>query len=265
MSFRIYYYGIREGEAHWNGKSKPIVFVRRKKVTDEGLPRVISHTKVIEVYESSEPYLEVEELANNLCRAYISQEHLRNFSLNDTPKTKTYYYGVRLEDTPPKPMPFVIRKKASDTDPPEAIVVYESTKAPGELKEMARDLWLEYKDQRIQTILEERVPQEEDLPSPGDVQVGDVVVHQDHEGHHFAVILDIPDEVSAWAVFFSGKVYGKVSRRATKDELALAGFVHTKTTYLNLVYRHILDFHKHGVSFPEHRVLKLRKEFLVNL
>jgi hypothetical protein len=262
---RVYYYGIRLRE-FYGGKvdPSPIPFIRRKKPTDLEPPRVIANTTVIEIHESSEPYAEVEALATKLCHSYSSQEYLRN-SVRST-KTRVYYYGIRLEDTPPQPRPFVVKKKCGENQkPPEALVLYESTKPPGELKELARDLLGEYKKSSLQRILEERIPQEQELPSPGDVQVGDVVIHNDHEGNHFAIILEIPDEVSAWALFLSSKVWGKVSRKATKDELALVGFVSTNGTYLNLAYRHILDFYRHGISFPEHRTQKLRQEFLQNL
>jgi len=101
-----------------------------------------------------------------------------------------------------------------------------------------------------------------DLPQPGDVSVGSVATHDDGDGNHQAIILDLPNSTSAWAVFFSSKPYGRVSRLATKDEIALAGFVSSKSTYLNLVMRPVIDFFSCGITFPEHRIEDLRKEYL---
>ena len=100
-----------------------------------------------------------------------------------------------------------------------------------------------------------------DLPQPGDISVGSVATHDDGDGHHQAIILDITNS-SAWALFFSSKPYGRVTRLATKEEISLAGFVYSKPTYLNLVMRHVIDFFSMGISFPEHRIEDLRREYL---
>jgi len=95
----------------------------------------------------------------------------------------------------------------------------------------------------------------------GEVQVGSVVIHQDNRGEHIAILLDL-DAQYAMALFFSSVAYGLCSREAALEELALAGFVYTKQTFLCLVHRQANEFYPHqGLEFPAHRVQALRKEF----
>lgn len=98
----------------------------------------------------------------------------------------------------------------------------------------------------------------------GEVLVGSVVIHQDERGEHIAILLDM-DNQYAIALFFSSIPYGMGSREATKEEMALAGFVYTKQTFLCLVHRQVNEFYPHqGLDFPAHRVQDLRKEFGIN-
>ncbi|MCK9567616.1 hypothetical protein M0R72_01540 [Candidatus Pacearchaeota archaeon] len=174
---------------------------------------------------------------------------------------RTYYYGVRrVVDHKEKIEPFVIRKKIPNKgvvfQPPDALVLRESAQSPDELKKVASEMLLEYyyDEARKREVVE--------LPQLGDVSVGSVATHDDGEGHHQAIILDLPNATSAWAIFFSSKQYGRVTRVATKDEIALAGFVSSKTTYLNLVMRPVIDFFSCGITFPDHRITDLRREYL---
>lgn len=98
----------------------------------------------------------------------------------------------------------------------------------------------------------------------GDVLVGSVVVHRDESKEHVALILDLNDQY-AMALFFSSVGYGLDYREATLEELALAGYVYTKQTFLCLVHRPSNEFYPHqGLEFPAHRVQALRKEFRID-
>ena len=98
----------------------------------------------------------------------------------------------------------------------------------------------------------------------GEVLVGSVVVHQDERGEHVAILLDLDDQY-AMALFFSSVAYGIGSREATVEEMALAGFVYTKQTFLCLVHRQANEFYPHqGVEFPAHRIQTLRREFMLD-
>ncbi len=91
---------------------------------------------------------------------------------------------------------------------------------------------------------------------------GRVAVHNDEFGQHYAVILEIVG-VECKALFFtSNSHWGSMSRRATKDELAMAGFVYSRTTYLAYVVRSIWDFYATDLSFPSHWLQSLRHEFV---
>ena len=98
----------------------------------------------------------------------------------------------------------------------------------------------------------------------GEVVVGSVVIHRDASKEHVALILDLGDQY-AMALFFSSMVYGLGYREATLEELALAGYVYTRQTFLCLVHRPSNEFYPHqGLEFPEHRVQKLRREFRID-
>lgn len=98
---------------------------------------------------------------------------------------------------------------------------------------------------------------------------GSVVIHKDAFASHFAIVLRI-ESIWAEVLFLSSKEFGRYYRRATKDELALAGFIYTKPTNLCLVTRNtnelyqrdINESYPYGLKFPEHRVQDLIKEFI---
>ena len=103
-----------------------------------------------------------------------------------------------------------------------------------------------------------------DPAGTGEVLVGNVVVHRDAAKEHVALILDLNDQY-AMALFFSSVGYGIGYREATREELALAGYVYTKQTLLCLVHRPSHEFHPHqGLEFPAHRVQALRREFKID-
>jgi hypothetical protein len=169
-----------------------------------------------------------------------------------SPPMRTYYYGIKYSSM--KLVPFLIRKKEGEP-PPDAIIIREAEGHPHALTEEAKKLCQNF-------LYESRVITE--LPQNGDVSIGDVATHEDGEGIHFAIVLDIYVQNVKWAdvLFFSSKNFGRRYRRATKEEIALAGFVETKPTFLCFVSRPVDDFYPRGIKFPEHRVEDLRNEFL---
>jgi len=174
---------------------------------------------------------------------------------------REYYYGVRRVATTHRYLktklePFVLRKK-EHAKPPDAVIVRESIQPPEELTKVAKQLCEDCNDQ--ESWSEKSVTE---LPGPGEIQIGDVAIHGDSEGSHYAIILDFPDNVFVWALFFSSKPYGDRFRVATNDEMALAGFAPSRTTYLNLVLRSATSFYSSGIYFPEHRIKDLRQEYL---
>lgn len=88
----------------------------------------------------------------------------------------------------------------------------------------------------------------------------DVALHDDG-GQHMAVILEIADDVCEAVFFTSSPFWAPNSRRATREELALVGYVSTRPTYLAYVSRPCWDFTPLGRTFPEHRVAALLQEF----
>lgn len=90
---------------------------------------------------------------------------------------------------------------------------------------------------------------------------GTVALHNDGD-QHIAVILDIQGDECEALFFTSRPDWAEKYRRATKDELALAGYVVTKVTYLAYCKRPRWDFQPLGPTFSEHRVRELKEEFL---
>ncbi len=92
------------------------------------------------------------------------------------------------------------------------------------------------------------------------VAIGDVAMHDDGN-QHIAVILSVTEQECEAVFFTSNPVWAENSRRATREELALAGFVKSRPTYLAYVKRPTWDFHPLGRTFPTHRVATLLEEF----
>lgn len=98
--------------------------------------------------------------------------------------------------------------------------------------------------------------------APGEiVAIGDVALHNDGD-QHMAVILDVQGDECEALFFTSNPTWSERSRRASKDEIAMAGFIQSKPTYLAYVRRPHWDFSPMGRSFPTHWVAALRTEFL---
>lgn len=96
---------------------------------------------------------------------------------------------------------------------------------------------------------------------PGQVVVsGDVSLHSDGD-EHMAVILEVTGDDCEALFFTSNPNWASNSRRATRDEIAMAGFVSSRTTYLAYVVRPTWDFTPLGITFPSHRIEALKQEF----
>ena len=88
---------------------------------------------------------------------------------------------------------------------------------------------------------------------------GSVACHSDSDGHHHAIILRVKEEY-AYALFFtSNPLFGK--REATEEEIALAGFIQRKGTYLAPVVRPKYEFSWRNIMYPKSRTEELWNEF----
>lgn len=92
---------------------------------------------------------------------------------------------------------------------------------------------------------------------------GSVVTHDDCEGSHYAIVLDILSDNYANILMFSSKELGYRVRPLTKEELALSGFINSKKTYISLKRRPLWELYPQGLEFPIHRVEELKREFMV--
>jgi len=96
------------------------------------------------------------------------------------------------------------------------------------------------------------------------IEAGSVVTHDDGNDRntHHAIVLDVLEDGLAYILMFSSKELGVKHRPVTKEEIALAGFVSSKRTYMSLKKRPIWELQHRGVMFPKHRIDDLKLEFL---
>jgi hypothetical protein len=96
------------------------------------------------------------------------------------------------------------------------------------------------------------------------ISPGSVVTHDDgsDDNTHHAIVLDVLDDGLAYILMFSSKEVGIKCRPVTKEEIALAGFVSSKRTFVSLKKRPIWELRHRGVEFPKHRIEDLKVEFL---
>ena len=96
------------------------------------------------------------------------------------------------------------------------------------------------------------------------ISPGSVVTHDDgsDDNTHHAIVLDVIDDWLAYILMFSSKEVGVKCRPVTKEEIALAGFVSSKRTFVSLKKRPIWELRHRGVEFPKHRIEDLKVEFL---
>lgn len=97
------------------------------------------------------------------------------------------------------------------------------------------------------------------------LEPGSVAIHGDEGGSHVAVVLGENGENCEALFFTSNPRWSERSRRATRDELAMAGYVQTKPTYLAFVIRPVGSFEPTGLTYPESWVSHLRQEFNATL
>ena len=90
---------------------------------------------------------------------------------------------------------------------------------------------------------------------------GSVVTHSDRDNSHHAIVLEIMPNQLAYILMFSSKELGIKCRSVTKDELALAGYVNDRKTYMSLKRRPIWELYPRGIEFPKHRIESLKREF----
>lgn len=96
------------------------------------------------------------------------------------------------------------------------------------------------------------------------IESGSVVTHDDGmDGNtHHAIVLEVMEDGLAHILMFSSKELGVKYRPVTKEEIALAGYVSSKRTYMSLKKRPIWELQHRGVMFPKHRIDDLKLEFL---
>jgi hypothetical protein len=182
------------------------------------------------------------------------------------PEMREYYYGIQniFQSSTGKYIlvPYSRVKRKNTILPDNLVKCWQTYCKPGDIQEIAKKACEEYIWNSVREEVIKNMEEEITTPQPGQVTVGSVATHEDGGRIHWTIVLDLPNDTHAWVLFFSSTPHGRCSRQATKDELALAGFVSTRPTYLNLVYRPVEDFYVRG-SFPEHRVEALKKEFEV--
>lgn len=99
-------------------------------------------------------------------------------------------------------------------------------------------------------------------PEDEEVQEGAVAMHVDGNVSHMVIVLRVRSNGDAACLMFSSNPeFGKVARRAKKEELALSGFICTKTTYLASCVRHKSDLFPNGLVFSQDRTDALYREF----
>lgn len=181
-------------------------------------------------------------------------------------RLRHYVYGVHFVEVGghgPQLVTYVV--KESKGPPGSALVTrtYYGTAAGAE--EQARDLLETY----INGEAHLKAPPPEQH-TPEDVREGSVACYLDGV-MHFAIVLRV-NGATTDAVFLTsssmwmngGPDSGEYTRLATKDEIALCGFVRNakRSTYLRRVTRPTGGFLPTGNEFPSHRLDDLKKEFL---
>lgn len=92
------------------------------------------------------------------------------------------------------------------------------------------------------------------------VSSGDVSIHHDGD-QHWAVVLDVRGDECEALFFTSSPNWAENTRRATRDEMAMAGFISRQPTYLAYVVRSCWDFTPRGYRFPQDWIERLKQEF----
>lgn len=165
------------------------------------------------------------------------------------PPSKLRYYGIALNEKG-KRVAFVVRDK--DKVPDTALEVHE-TDVPEQANDKALGLLSVLAVPSYASMVDDDF---EDELTPGTV-----TWHNDDRGCHMALVLEVSKGFCKALFFTSSSNWNRQTRRATKDELALAGFISKKRTFLAPVLRAVDEFSSRRISFPSHRVSSLFREF----
>ena len=120
----------------------------------------------------------------------------------------------------------------------------------------------EVKDKLNLLFLEEQKPK---FDSEFEFCPGRVVCHFDGGRKHRGILLTKCSTKHWFLLFFtSNPFWGKVARKATKEELAISGFVYDKPTYLASAIRPEHELTTKEYILPEHWIARLVKEFFIS-
>lgn len=170
-------------------------------------------------------------------------------------KVVSYTYGVHVSPSG-KYARFVVR------DPknlPEKVVEFHTVEGmdSGEVQRRATELVENWRQKSFVPPLPPPKPPEEEAV----LQVGSIAMHSDSAGEHMAIILQVGDRFCDALFFTSNPSWAGYARRATKEELAFAGYVHSRTTYLSRVVRATSSFQACCNAVPSDYIEKYLKEF----
>jgi hypothetical protein len=180
----------------------------------------------------------------------------RNFLGQPEPKPPaiTYTYGVKLLKKT-RFRPFVIPKGALL---PSHIVMQKEGQIPYDEAVALAESWAKKHRQDAQ----EREREKNKQPTPVPITAGTILVHNDPQGTHHAVILDIQGE-DAHALFLTSKARWRDTkpRLATDSECHLFGLVPKETTYIAPVVRPLREFYAVKGQLPPECLHELQEEF----
>jgi len=183
---------------------------------------------------------------------------------------KTYYYGVKYEPLArrtnangqqDKLVPFVQK------DPPQTHVVMYEKDVKETTSEVMSELLCKAKALRndirkltsqktnVNNIVVQNTPKREAIP-------GTIVKIEDGDKKHQALVLRVGVFDADVLIFSSRPKWAKKFRRATSDELSLAGFHTSKETFLCFANRSREFIYSTGITYPERRVFELEREFV---
>jgi hypothetical protein len=99
-----------------------------------------------------------------------------------------------------------------------------------------------------------------------ELKIGSVAMHEDYGIQHMSIVLNIQQNGRVPCLIFTSlpewkRKTTRKHRLATKEEIALAGMVITKPTYLTSSIKYVQEFCPTGAEFPIHRVKDLYLEF----
>lgn len=185
---------------------------------------------------------------------------------------RTYVYGLVVVETPQGRQEVRAYVRTENKGPPRGAVVAKWLTGTAASAQMRADEMASAFAHGVPIAViaasdhavAEDGPSLDDPPPAFVVSEAEIVrgsVAQYHDGaQHMAIVLSVGEAMHD-ALFFTSNDQWTVARRATTEELALAGFVYKRPTYLGLVRRPAGGFLPTGIVFPDHRVEALRREF----